>query len=101
MIMDFPAPFRLRAEELKSLSVRSDTHGLARLSGHLGALFLTGALVLATRGSWWVVPALILHGYVLIFLFCALHEATHYTPFRTRAFSWALGHFAGFLLLLP
>jgi fatty acid desaturase len=93
--------FRLKAEELKPLSVRSDTRGLLHLAGHLGAMGLTGALVLAVRGGWWVVPALILHGYVLIFLFCALHEATHYTPFHTRAFSWALGHFAGFLLLLP
>jgi fatty acid desaturase len=93
-------PFRLRAEALKPLSVRSDARGLLHLGGHLGALCLTGALVLAVHGLW-VVPALVLHGYVLIFLFCALHEATHYTPFRTRALSWALGNFAGFLLLLP
>jgi fatty acid desaturase len=93
--------FRLRAEELKSLSVRSDAHGLLQLTGHLGALCATGTLVLAARGTWWIVPILVLHGYVLIFLFCGLHEATHYTPFRKRAFSWALGHCAGFLLVLP
>jgi len=35
------------------------------------------------------------------FLFCALHEATHHTPFRSRWLNNAVGHFAGFLLLLP
>ncbi|HKU47307.1 MAG TPA: fatty acid desaturase [Burkholderiales bacterium] len=60
----------------------------------------TGALVLYAHGVWRV-PAILVHGYVLIFLFCALHEATHYTPFRSRWLSTALGHFAGFLLLLP
>jgi fatty acid desaturase len=98
---DTAAPFRLRAAELKALSVRSDARGLVHLAGHLGALCLTGALVLAARGGLWVVPALVIHGYVLIFFFCALHEATHYTPFRSRWLSWSLGHFAGFLLLLP
>lgn len=99
--MDAPSPFRLKAAELKALSARSDSRGLARLAGHLGALLGTGALVLSLRGTFWVVPALVLHGYVLIFLFCAMHEATHFTPFRSRWLSRALGHFAGFLLLLP
>jgi len=99
--MDPQAGFRLRAAELKALSVRSDARGLAHLGGHLAALGLTGALVLATRDGWWVVPAMLLHGYVLTFLFCAMHEATHFTPFRSRWLSRAVGHFAGFLLLLP
>lgn len=96
-----PTQSPLKSSELKALSVRSDTQGLMHLLGHLGALSLTGALVLSARGTGWIVPAAFLHGYVLIFLFCALHETAHYTPFRTRAFSWALGNFAGFLLLLP
>src|SRR5262245_25152451 len=90
----------LKADELKPLCVRSDRRGLARLAGHLGALCVTGALVLAAPGLW-ALPALVAHAYVLIFLFCPLHEATHHTPFRSRWLSTALGHFAGFLLLLP
>jgi fatty acid desaturase len=99
--MDRAPEFRLKAAELKSLCVRSDARGLARLTGHLAALCATGALLLAARGTWWIVPAVFVHGYVLIFLFCGLHEATHYTPFRSRWLSSLLGHFAGFLLLLP
>jgi fatty acid desaturase len=90
----------LKADQLKALAVRSDRRGLLRLGGHLGALCVTGALVLQARGVW-LFPAVVLHGYVLIFLFCALHEATHHTPFRSRWLNNALGHFAGFLLLLP
>jgi fatty acid desaturase len=99
--METPSPFRLKADELKSLSVRSDMRGLLRLAGHLGALAVTGALVLASRGSWWLAPTVVLHGYVLIFLFCPMHEATHFTPFRSRWLSRAVGHFVGFLLVLP
>jgi len=90
----------LKADQLKALCVRSDAQGLLRLGGHLGALCVTGALVLLAHGAW-LVPAIVLHGYVLIFLFCALHEATHHTPFRSRWLGTAVGHFAGFLLLLP
>jgi len=92
---------RLSAEELKALLTRSDSAGAIRLSGHLCALCVTGALVLYTRTTLWLLPAIFLHGYVLSFLFCALHEATHYTPFRSRWLNTALGHFCGFLLLLP
>jgi fatty acid desaturase len=62
---------------------------------------VTGSLVLYARTTLWLWPAIFLHGYVLSFLFCALHEATHYTPFRSRWPNTALGHFCGFLLLLP
>jgi fatty acid desaturase len=92
---------RLAADELKALSVRSDRRGTLRLAGHLGALGVTGTLVMLTRGTGWIVPAIVVHGYVLSFLFCALHETTHYTPFRSRWPNTALGHFCGFLLLLP
>ncbi len=92
---------RLSAEELKALLIRSDSAGAIRLIEHLGALFVTGSLVLYARATLWLWPAIFLHGYVLSFLFCALHEATHYTPFRSRWANTALGHFCGFLLLLP
>jgi fatty acid desaturase len=96
-----PASPRLAAGELKALVVRSDAQGSLRLAGHLAALAATGSVVVLTVGSAWVVPALFVHGYVLIFLFCALHEATHYTPFRSRWPCTVLGHACGFLLLLP
>lgn len=68
------ASARLGATTLTALSIRSDGKGLARLSGHLAVLTLTGALVWTLRDGAWVAPALVLHAYVLSFLFCALHE---------------------------
>lgn len=91
----------LRAAELKALAVRSDAKALPRLFGHLGTLACTGTLVWLLRNSLWVIPALVAHGYVLSFLFCPFHEAAHVTAFRSRWINQALGHFAGFTLLLP
>lgn len=91
----------LRGDNLLTLSVRSDAKGLARLGGHLAVLAATGTLVWSLRDSPLVVPALILHGYVVSFLFCALHEATHFTAFRSRWLNHAVGHGVGFTLLLP
>ncbi len=92
---------KLRAGELKALAVRSDAKALPWLAGHLGTLAFTGALVWMLRDSLWVVPALVAHGYVLAFLFCPFHEAAHVTAFRSRWLNQAVGHFAGFTLLLP
>ena len=92
---------KLRAGELKALAVRSDAKALPWLAGHLGTLAFTGALVWMLRDSLWVVPALVAHGYVLSFLFCPFHEAAHVTAFRSRWLNQAVGHFAGFTLLLP
>ena len=92
---------RLRAGELKALAVRSDTKALAQLAGHLGVLACTGAFVWMLRESLWVIPALVAHGYVLSFLFCPFHETAHATAFRSRWLNQAVGHFAGFTMLLP
>lgn len=92
---------RLSASELKTLPVRSDARGLLHAAGHLGAFVLSGALVWNLRDSWWVVAALFLHGYILNFFFCALHETGHQTPFASRWLNYALGHFSAFLLLVP
>jgi fatty acid desaturase len=92
---------KIPAATLRALAVRSDAKGLAQWLAHLALLAATGALVWQTRGTWWIVPAIVLHGFVLDFLFCALHEATHFTPFRSRWLNHALGHSCGFLLLLP
>src|SRR5436190_1646258 len=74
----------LDRETVRQLSRRSDTHGLLQLALHAGALCATGSLVWASRGHLWLAPALLLHGVVLSFLFCALHESIHRTAFASR-----------------
>jgi fatty acid desaturase len=99
--MDKPASFRLKADVLKPLAARSDWPGAVQALGHLGAIALAGTWVWHTLGTWWAVPATVLLGYLLAFLFNPLHESAHQTPFRTRSLNYLLGHLAGFVILMP
>ena len=96
-----PAPFRLKAADLKPLAVRSDGPAALHALGHLAAIGLAGAALWFALGTWWAVPLTVLLGYVEAFLFNALHEAAHQTPFRTRALNNVLGHGAALVILLP
>jgi fatty acid desaturase len=93
-----------RTEErnaLLRLTARSDRKGLFQLACHLGALLATGFLVWSARGSLWLLPAMLLHGIVLVFLFAPLHESIHWTAFRGRRLNDAVAFASGALLLLP
>jgi len=96
-----PAPFRLRADVLMPLSVKSDAPAAWRALGHLGAIVTTAVALWSSRQTIWAVPLTVLLGYLVAFLFNALHETAHQTAFRTRRWNYALGHLAGFALLLP
>jgi fatty acid desaturase len=92
---------RIDRTRLARLNVRSDARGLAHLAGHAAALVATGAILSRAVGSWWVVPALVLHGAVLIFLFAPLHETIHRTAFRSRWLNDGVAWLIGPILLLP
>ena len=88
--------------ELKALSEPSDAAGLRHLAGHAALLLGSGALIWLSRGSvWLLVPAMLLHGILLIFLFAPLHETVHRTAFRSVRLNDAVGWVAGALLVLP
>jgi fatty acid desaturase len=57
--------------------------------------------VWTSRGHAWLVAALLLHGIVLCFLFCALHECVHRTAFDTHALNDSIAWVCGALLILP
>jgi fatty acid desaturase len=86
---------------LLALRERSDRAGLFRLFGHIGTLAGTGALVLLANASLLVLPAMAVHGAVLVFLFSPLHETIHRTAFRSRWLNDAVAFFCGLPLLLP
>jgi fatty acid desaturase len=86
---------------LGELSQRSDARGGRQLTVHLGLLAASGCLVWASRGHVWLAAALLLHGIVLCFLFCALHECIHRTAFASRALNDAIAWACGALLILP
>jgi fatty acid desaturase len=86
---------------LRHLATRSDREGILQLGGHAAALLATGALVWLTVGSAWLLPAMLLHGIVLVFAFAPLHEAVHKTAFRSHPLNDAVAWICGALLILP
>jgi len=87
------------AEVLKRLYARSDWYGFVQTAGHLALLIAGGWLVLATLGTWWVVPALLLQGLFVNALFGAMHESVHYGSFKTRWAADLLAFFSGAAIL--
>jgi len=96
-----PAAHGMDRGTMRSLARRSDARGFIQLAAHLILLALTGVLVWANRGSYRLLPAIVLHGIVLDFLFCAQHETTHRTAFASRRVNDAVAWMCGALLLLP
>ncbi len=88
-------------KRLKELSARSDLLGGAQMAGHLAALTITGIALHLAWGGWWAVPAFLVHGVVLNFLYAAQHELSHATPFCTRWVNEAFGRAIGFAMLYP
>jgi fatty acid desaturase len=72
-----------RAEQ-KAYARRTDRDGLQYLVLHSTLLLATGGLVVLAGVTWWLLPAMFLHGIVITFLFAPLHETSHGTAFRTR-----------------
>jgi fatty acid desaturase len=69
---------------LKGLMRRTDWPGLYFLAVWAGSILITGLAIHASRGTWWVAPAVIVYGVVLGFAYAPSHECAHGTAFRTR-----------------
>ena len=65
------------SDNLKALRQRSDQTGLAFLIGHGLTLLVTGWLMAFTLETAWVLPAMFVHGVVIVHLFAPFHETTH------------------------
>ena len=93
------------AAALRALLARSDRAGVLRAATHLGtAAVLGGAIAwLHARDGWGALLALLMiaQGYVVAFLFTALHECAHKTAFRTLALNYAVGYLAGLAIAMP
>jgi fatty acid desaturase len=87
------------ADVLKRLSARSDLAGFLQTGAHLALLIAGGWAILETRGSWWVVPALLAQAVFVNTLFGAMHESVHYGSFRTRWLADVLAFFSGAAIL--
>ena len=71
-------------KELKPFTRRTDRHGLTYLAVHMSALVASGVLLYLSLGTWWVVPAMLLHAFVMTNIYTPVHDCSHGTVFRTR-----------------
>lgn len=94
----------LTPAQLKELSTRTNLPGAIRSFCHYGAIILVGVAIwqITTRyGLIWVVPLIVLQGYLVAFLFMAVHEAAHKTVFTSRRLNEILGHVSSLTIVLP
>lgn len=91
---------KLPADVLQRLARRSNARGLLQLGAHL-LLLLLAALALAASSGLLLLPALLIYGALLTFLFAPLHETIHRTAFRSRWLNDWTAAPIGFLLLIP
>src|ERR671923_2405060 len=92
---------RIERAYLAMLNRRSDARGLLHLAGHGAALLVSGTILSRAIGTWGIVPATVLHGVVLVFLFAPLHETIHRTAFKSRWLNDGLAWLFGLILVLP
>ena len=88
-------------KEIKRLMKRSNIPALMRLFVWVALLISTGSLIWLSQETLWLVPALILHGIVMVHHFSLQHECIHYSAFRERWINNIIAYYCGFLLLIP
>src|SRR3954471_19900323 len=89
---------------LRELSGRSNLRGAAQSLSHYGLVVLVGALIwrVASRhGVLWALPLMAVQGYLVAFLFMAVHETAHKTAFKSRGLNLVVGYLSGFIIGLP
>ena len=89
----------LPLEEKRQLISLTNRHGLFQLGAHLGLIGVMAAGQVAFDGVLGA-AALLGQGIAMCFLFCAMHEASHGTAFRTKRLNQMVGLGAGFLLFM-
>lgn len=91
----------LTRKELKQLMHRSNKPALIRFVFFLLTMLVTGTLIWLSKGTVFILPAMLLHGIVLVHHFSLQHECIHYTAFRTRWLNDVIGHYCGLVIMLP
>lgn len=87
--------------ELKELMKRSNKPALIRLLIWIALLSTTSYLIWLSMGTWYLFPAMFLHGVILVHHFSLQHECCHYTAFKTRKLNDIIGNICGFSIILP
>jgi fatty acid desaturase len=74
---------QLDESSLRSLMERRDAPGVVFFGAWLAAVCGTTWALYWSWQSWWVIPALLIHGAVLSFSYAASHECAHRTAFKS------------------
>jgi len=91
---------KLEKPVLKPLTVRSDAPGLRWLGIWVAMFATTSVLVWLALGTWWLVPAMLIHGTVLtVPSYAVSHECAHGTAFRSRWINETVFWISSFLYL--
>jgi len=88
-------------KELKDLMKRSNKPAVIRITIWLALLSFTSYLIWLSIGSWYLLPAMFIHGIILVHHFSLQHECCHYTAFKTRKLNDIIGSICGFSIILP
>ena len=88
----------LSGEEREWLLAKSDSAGVRQLALHAGAITIFATLI-GWRVPYWQVLSLP-QGILLIFLFTALHEATHLTAFKSEHLNRVVAAVCGFIIFV-
>ena len=83
---------------LKSLSRRTNWHGLVYLLYFIALLTITGFLALSSVNTLWSIPAFLLYGGIWVFATSVVHETAHGTAFRNRTLNEAVLFVSGFMV---
>jgi fatty acid desaturase len=93
------APGTAGPSATRALLERSDRKGLARLAIHLGLIALSSTGIYVARGSLLLVPAMIVQGILIAYLFSPLHEGVHCTPFKSRRLNEIVAWLSGVAII--
>ncbi|MEC9079610.1 MAG: fatty acid desaturase, partial [Pseudomonadota bacterium] len=85
-------------ELLKSLSRRTNWHGLVYLLYFVVLLVISGAWAVQSLGTPWSIPAFLLYGGIWVFATSVVHETSHGTAFRNRALNETVLFIFGFMV---
>jgi len=84
---------------LRGLMRRTNLHGMLTLGLWLLLCGVTLYVVVLTRHSFWVWPAMLVYGGVLCFSYAASHECAHGTAFKTRRLNEAVFWFTSLVFI--
>lgn len=92
---------KLTRDELRDFMIRINAPAFKRLFAWGVILCITSSLIYLSLGTLWLLPAMFVHGIVIVHHFSLQHECVHYSVFRTRWLNDLAGNICGWSIALP